>query len=127
ATQYDKPQAHSLTDEERQSLDDRTAGIERTLARLSLADDPHRDALADVAVYAKAGAWAVRYGEFYAPKDVAMTRGVLDRGLERARALADGRRPWAAARGESIRGYASKVDGSFQPYAVIVPDDLDPA
>src|SRR5205823_79017 len=62
---------------------------------------------------------------FFTRKDVAMTLDVLDRGLERARALAGGRRPWTTARGGSIRGYESQVDGSFQPYAVVVPDDID--
>ena len=124
ATKYDKPQAYQLTAEDRQALAERTAELEQAVAKLPPIEAPHRDALADVAVYAKAGAWAIRFGEFYTQKDVAMTLDVLKRGLERARALAGGRRPWAEARGESIRGYESKVDGSFQPYSVIVPDDV---
>jgi hypothetical protein len=127
ATKYDKPPAYTLKDEERQALEARTAELERAVARLPRGEPQQREALADVAVYAKAGAWAVQLGEFYTQKDVAMTLGVLDRGLERARVLAAGRRPWAQARGESIRGYESKVDGSIQPYSVIVPDDVDPA
>jgi hypothetical protein len=135
ATKYDKPAGYRLTDQERQTLEDRTAELEGALERLPRLDPAHRDALADVAVYAKAGTWALRYGEFYTQKegyepdgkDVAMTLGVLERGLERARALAGGQRPWIKARGESIRGYESKVDGSFQPYSVIVPEDVDPA
>jgi len=124
ATKYDKPQGYQLTAEDRQALSDRTAELEQAVAKLPPIDVPHRDALADVAVYAKAGAWAIRFGEFYTQKDVAMTLDVLKRGLERARALAGGKRPWADSRGESIRGYESKVDGSFQPYSVIVPDDI---
>lgn len=127
ANKYGKPQAYQLNDEDRQALEGRTTELERALTRLPRAGAPDRDALADVAVYAKAGTWALRYGEFYAKKDVAMTLDVLGRGLDRAKALADGRRPWAEARGSNIRGYESKVDGSFQPYAVIVPDDLDAA
>ncbi|MEA2632097.1 MAG: hypothetical protein QOE66_2316, partial [Chloroflexota bacterium] len=126
ATKYEKPPAYRLGAEDRQALEERTAELERAVSRLPRIEAPHRDALADVAVYAKAGTWALRYGEFYAEKDVAMTLDVLKRGLGRARALADGRRPWTEARGSSIRGYESKVDGSVQPYAVIVPDDIDP-
>jgi hypothetical protein len=127
ATKYDKPAGYSLTDEERQALEQKTAELERAIAALpeAVASAPHHDALADVVVYAKAGAWALRFGEFYSQKDVAMTLDVLDRGLARARALAEGRRPWVEARGGSIRGYESKVDGSFQPYAVIVPEDVN--
>ena len=33
---------------------------------------PRREAVADVAVYAKAGTWALRLGEFFTKKDVAM-------------------------------------------------------
>jgi hypothetical protein len=124
ATKYDKPPAYELTAEDRQALAERTAELEQAVAKLPPLEAPHRDALADVAVYAKAGTWALRFGEFYTQKDVAMTLDVLKRGLERARALAAGRRPWQDARGESIRGYESKVDGSFQPYAVVVPEDI---
>jgi hypothetical protein len=126
-TKYDKPQAYVLTAEDRQALAELTAELEAAVVKLPPIEAPHRDSLSDVAVYAKAGRWALRFGEFYNQKDVAMTLNVLKRGLERARALAGGRRPWQDARGESIRGYESKVDGSIQPYAVVVPYDVDPA
>ncbi len=83
-----------------------------------------RDSLADVSVFAKAGVWALRFNEFYNAKDVAMTRDVLDKGLARAKALADGKASWTERRGDVVRGYESKVDGSIQPYAVIVPAGL---
>src|SRR4051795_8905321 len=86
ASQYDKPPAFRPTDDERRELEERTAELEAAVAGLPRGKAPHRDALADVAVYAKAGTWALRYGEFYARKDVAMTLDVLRRGLERAKA-----------------------------------------
>ena len=58
ATKYDKPQAYQLTAEERQALTERTAELEQAVAKLPPIEAPHRDALADVAVYAKAGTWA---------------------------------------------------------------------
>src|SRR4051794_18123915 len=88
ATKYDKPPAFQLSAEDRQALEGQTAELERLVARLPRAEGPNRDALADVAVYAKAGTWALRYEEFYTKKDVAMTLDVLGRGQERARALA---------------------------------------
>src|SRR5262249_42490881 len=120
-------QGYRLTAEERQGLAEWTAELEAALSKLPPLDAPHRDALADVAVFAKAGAYALRFGEVYTKKDVAMTLDVLKSGLERPTAPTAGQRPWQNARGESIRGYESKVDGSFQPYAVIVPDDLEAA
>lgn len=85
-----------------------------------------RDALADVEVYHKAATWIVRHGEFRDAKDVGRTLKALDRGLARAKSLAQGERPWADATvtGSIPRGYRSKVDGSVQPYAVIVPAEL---
>ncbi|WP_435017384.1 alpha/beta hydrolase-fold protein [Tundrisphaera sp. TA3] len=82
-----------------------------------------RDALADAEVYHKAAVWIVRHGDFREAKDVARTLKGLDRGLERARALGEGKRPWAepGVTGSVPRGYRSRVDGSVQPYAVIVP------
>ena len=80
-----------------------------------------RDAIADVEVCHKAAAWVVRFDEFREAKDVTRTLKVLARGLDRARDLGQGRAPWAEAAGGVVRGYRSKVDGSVQPYAVIVP------
>jgi len=80
-----------------------------------------RDAIADVEVCRKAAAWALRYGEFFEARDVARMLKVLETGLDRAKALRDGRAPWSEATGGTVRGYRSRVDGSVQPYAVIVP------
>jgi dienelactone hydrolase len=106
--------------------------IEAAIGKLSKAIDAlpqdegaAREALPDVAVYLKAGRWALRLGEFFGAKGVPATLDVLARGLKRAEQLADGRRPWIDEPGETIRGYVSKVDGSVQPYAVIIPDGID--
>ncbi len=46
---------------------------------------------------------------------------MLNEGLDRAKQLAEGRAPWTTATGSVLRGYESRVDGSVQPYVVIVP------
>jgi Putative esterase len=84
-----------------------------------------RDLYADVAVYRKAADWVLRLEEFYEPKDVVTTLEAIDEGLRRTRLLDRGEHPWSEARGMVARGYVSKVDGSVQPYAVIVPEGLD--
>ena len=84
-----------------------------------------RDALADVEVCHKAATWVLKLGEFYEPKDVARTLKAIEKGRERARLLADGKSPVADVPGGVVRGYRSKVDGSVQPYAVIVPGGRD--
>src|SRR5205814_1606710 len=53
---------------------------------------------------------------------------VLDRGLARAKAAAEGKTPWREVRGKPVvRGYRSRVDGSVQPYSVVYPEGFDPA
>ena len=86
-------------------------------------DDPRTgEPLSDVEVCLKAARWIVRFGEFYNEGYVDRTRRVLERGRERAEQLAAGKVPWATAKGETVRGYVSRVDGSVQPYAVAVPE-----
>ena len=111
------------TAEERASIEARAAELARAIegARARVEGQVGRDALADVEVCHKAAAWALRFGEFFEAKDVPRVLKVLDRGLARAGDLAAGRAPWTEAEGGTVRGYRSRVDGSVQPYAVIVP------
>jgi dienelactone hydrolase len=118
---FKEPQLYRATDAERAEIQARLDALGREVARLPRAEVAQRDAYADVAVYHKAALWTLRLGEFFTRKDVAATLQVLDRGLARAKELAGGRHPWTEAAGSSIRGYVSKVDGSIQPYALIVP------
>ncbi len=115
---------HRPTAAERAEVEAKAAELARAIeaVRPKLGDGlAGRDALADVAVCHKAAAWALRFDEFFEPKDVPRVLKVLGRGLERARALGEGRAPWAEAAGGTVRGYRSRVDGSVQPYAVVVP------
>jgi pimeloyl-ACP methyl ester carboxylesterase len=80
--------------------------------------------LADVAIYHRAARMIVAHNEFFTKSSGADTVFVLEQGLERAKELAQGHMPWTAASGTTtLRGYASRVDGSPQPYAVTLPAD----
>jgi pimeloyl-ACP methyl ester carboxylesterase len=83
--------------------------------------------LVDVEIYHKAAVWALRYAdeEFYTRRYVADTMMVLDRGLVRAKELAAGRPSWPSRRGQLIRAYRSRVDGSVQPYGLAIPANYD--
>ncbi len=114
-----RPSAAELAEIEGKSAE---LGKALEAVRARLGDGPGaRDAVADVEVCRKGAEWAVRYGEFFEGRDVARVVKVLGRGMERARALLEGRAPWAEASGGTVRGFRSRVDGSVQPYAVIVP------
>src|SRR5205823_7207152 len=58
--------------------------------------------------------------------DVAQVKKGLEQARQRLDALAAGRRPWAAKKGRVVRGYVSAVDGSTQPYGVVVPAGYEP-
>ncbi|PYI84465.1 MAG: hypothetical protein DME26_13215 [Verrucomicrobia bacterium] len=85
------------------------------------------DLLPDVQIYHKAVDWALRYDEFYKTNETQVARALLLQGVQRVEALRDGRAPWLTATGLVVRGYVSKIDGSIQPYGLVVPASFRPA
>ncbi|MDB6034022.1 MAG: hypothetical protein JWM16_4360 [Verrucomicrobiales bacterium] len=77
--------------------------------------------LPDVEIYHKAVDWAVRYEEFYRSNEVELAKTLLKQGMERVKALSGGEAPWLSATGLVVRGYRSRIDGSVQPYGLVVP------
>ena len=75
----------------------------------------------DAEVFWKAVDWALRYNEFYNVKDTGTARTLLAEGKKRAAALREGQSPWTTQTGPVVRGYRSRIDGSVQPYGVVVP------
>jgi predicted peptidase len=82
--------------------------------------------LPDVQIYHNAVRYALTYDEFFHPKELAVARKLLEQGRERAAALRQGKAPWATATGLVVRGYVSKLDGSVQPYGLVVPPSNRP-
>ena len=97
------------------------------MAALGLEKAATPDLLADAAVFRKGVAWALRFEAKLKPADVALIRKAIDHGLARANALAAGTHAWTARKGKLVRGYVSAVDGSVQPFGVVVPRSYDPA
>ncbi|MFO0807494.1 MAG: prolyl oligopeptidase family serine peptidase [Gemmataceae bacterium] len=102
------------------------AGTDDLLARIR-AHTARPDYLPDVEVFAKAVDWALKYGEFFDAKEFAVAKRLLATGKGRLDELVVGtaKPSWIAATGPVIRGYRSKIDGSIQPYGLVVPKDLD--
>ena len=95
------------------------AGVKALGAELTaLAKNP---LLPDVEIFHKAVDWALRYDEFFDVKQVGAAKALLKEGTERAQALRSGKAPWTTATGFVVRGYRSKIDGSAQPYGLVVP------
>jgi pimeloyl-ACP methyl ester carboxylesterase len=104
------------------------AELEASLARLDaatakLAKNP---LLPDVLVFREAVRFALQYDEFFKPAEIAAARGLLRQAEERAAQLAAGQAPWTTATGLVVRGYVSKIDGSVQPYGLVVPPSYSP-
>ena len=82
----------------------------------------HLDAarLADIQIYQKAAAWAIRFdSDSAAPADILQA---IDHGLARA---ADTSFAWEAKKGGVVRAYRSRIDDSVQPYALVIPEAYD--
>lgn len=88
---------------------------------------PRSPAWGDANIFAKGLAWALRYDREFTTTDEALLEKALQRGQERLAMLSESQPSWTMRRGKSALGYVSKVDGSVQPYGIIVPARYDPA
>jgi hypothetical protein len=80
------------------------------------------DLIPDVQIYEKAVRYALDYNEFFNVREIPVATELLKQGMERALALRNGKAPWTTATGLVVRGYVSKIDGSVQPYGLVVPE-----
>ncbi|MCA9184332.1 MAG: alpha/beta hydrolase-fold protein [Pirellulaceae bacterium] len=86
---------------------------------------PDRDGRADVAIFVKAIDFALRHDEFYRDSSAAIADELLAVARQRVTELQRGEMPWAQQRGLVVRGYHSSIDGSPQPYGLVIPKSLD--
>jgi pimeloyl-ACP methyl ester carboxylesterase len=77
--------------------------------------------LPDVQIFYNAVHYALTYDEFFKPAEVSVARKLLKHGFDRARDLRGGVPGWTTETGLVVRGYVSKIDGSVQPYGLVVP------
>lgn len=96
--------------------------LHEQLVRLSQTDP---DLLADVRIFHKGADWGTRYERPLADGDRAVLTQAVALGVQRARALLANQTPWVGQKGNVVRGYVSSVDGSTQPYGVIIPKHYD--
>jgi pimeloyl-ACP methyl ester carboxylesterase len=79
-----------------------------------------RELLPDVEVMHKAVRYALELGEFHKQGEIKEAFELLQEGRRRAEDLRAGKAPWTTATGLVLRGYRSKIDGSVQPYGLVV-------
>ncbi len=88
--------------------------------------DPRGLAWADAAIFEKGLSWALRYNREFTPADIGLLEKAVRRAGERLPQVQPRNPTWFARRGKLALGYVSKVDGSVQPYGLIVPKSYDP-
>ena len=82
--------------------------------------------LPNVEILHKAVSVALSYNEFYQPRrEVPAAQRLIELAHERINALEKGQTPWNEQTGLVVRAYRSKIDGSVQPYGLVIPSDLD--
>lgn len=80
------------------------------------------DLLPDLEIYHKAVDWALRYNEIHKINELKSADELIAEGLQRAEAFKSGQTPWTKQKGLVVRGYRSKIDGSVQPYGMVIPE-----
>jgi dienelactone hydrolase len=108
------------------------AALEARLEELRLRGDATGrpvppDLLADAGALWRNALWLFRYEEQLTPEDPGRVERALNEGLARASELAAGSASWTRRHGRLLRGFVSAIDGSHQPYGLVVPSDYDPA
>ena len=77
--------------------------------------------LPDIEIYHRAVKDNLEHREFFSGKDIVKAFTALASGKKRAQELLSGRAPWLSQTGLVVRGYRSELDGSAQPYGLVIP------
>jgi dienelactone hydrolase len=123
------PPGVELTAEEKMPLEKALAEFSadlKALRELATKKPQVADLLPDVEVFHKAVDWALRFGEVFKKPELATGLSLVEEGRARAKALKDGQAPWTKQTGLVVRGYRSQIDGSVQPYGLVIPADVTP-
>lgn len=123
------PPGIKLADADRQELSEGRDALGREIEALrkELQKKPGLlDLLPDVQIFYNAVHYALKYDEFFKPAEIIVAKKLLQHGMNRAKLLAAGTPTWTDATGLVVKGYVSKIDGSVQPYGLVVPASFRP-
>jgi predicted esterase len=124
AVAQERREPYVVSEEERRRIDEKKRDLAARLVALA-----HRreERVVDAAVFLQVAEMADRLQLYGNGRHVnAVLRG-LETGLERCALLEKDQAPWLTQPGPTLRGYLSKVDGSVQPYGVVLPQRYDAA
>lgn len=83
--------------------------------------DPQSTDWADAAIWLKGLRWALQYDREFTPTDIVLLQRAVDHCRERLTSHGSAGGSRSARPGRMALGYRSVVDGSAQPYGVVVP------
>jgi pimeloyl-ACP methyl ester carboxylesterase len=118
------PKGIEIPQADREEIETNLKALTKDLADIphALKDKPHLlELLPDVEVYHKAVAWALKYEEVYSAGELKNLAKLIQTGRNRAEELRESRPSWVRDTGLVVRGFRSKIDGSVQPYGLVVP------
>ena len=123
------PLGVAISDTDRQALEGALQELSKEIAETSkqLESKPKLLAyLPDIQIFHKAVRYALDYNEFYKPKtEIPAAKRQIELARARAASLREGTTPWNRQTGLVVRAYRSKIDGSVQPYGLVIPETLD--
>src|SRR5262245_52281308 len=120
------PAGLSADDAKQIERDVRELGDRLAAMRKKSLSPEREDLVADAEIFLKGIIWAMKYETKLGPNDIALIKKAIERCAERIDALALGKAPWAERKGKLVRGYVSGVDGSVQPFGLIIAANYDP-
>src|SRR5262245_33446927 len=117
---FPSSQAASLSE-----VQDKLKKLEGKIEALRTQDKARGPLWNDAEVFHKGVVWALRYDKDLSQADLALLKKSIDRGMDRLNAIETDKVAWPSKKGRLVRGYCSKVDGSFQPYGLVIPNGYD--
>lgn len=109
---------------------DLRGSLDQIRARLeTLRQDPSisQDAFAEAALYFKGAVWALRFETNLAPADASLIRRAIELAQLRASAPIHPPNEVSTTPGFQTHAYVSVVDGSVQPFGVLIPQSYSPS
>jgi hypothetical protein len=112
--------------DDREQLESNQKALCERMSKLREESKPTPDQFADADVFLKGITWALRY-EALTAGDISVVKNAFARAQHRIDAVQNKQPIWTTKKGPVLRGYVSAVDGSTQPYGIIVPKTYDAA
>ena len=121
------PEGIEVPAADRTELERNLAALDSTIKELAASKDAKvKSLLPDVQIFSRAVQTAMQDNEFFAAADIAKAKALLKVGQTRADELRNGQPSWPKQTGLVPRGYVSKIDGSVQPFGLVVPESYLP-